>query len=106
YTVSANINASILAGRTEDTLYIDAVVTLNTNETWNFKAVIMRAPNGTIFWENNSNLVLPNCTIFNIQTVPTAAPGLEPTGGDASKALVIAGVRVAVSNDNSNNAAF
>ena len=103
YTVSTNVNASTLSGRTEDTLYIDAVVTINTNETWNFTTVLMRTSNGTIFWANNSNLVLPNCTIFNIQTV---SPGLEPTGGNASQALFIAGVRVAVSNDNSNNAAF
>ncbi len=106
YTVSTNVNATTLSSRTEDTLYIDAVVTINTNETWNFKAVIMRGPNGTIFWANNTNLSLPICEVFNIETSATAAPGLQPTGGNASKLLLIAGVKVAVSNDNSNNAAF
>ena len=106
YTVSTNVNASTLSARIEDTLYIDAVVTINTNETWNFTAVIMRGPNGTIFWATNSNLLLPGCSIFNIQTAPSAAPGLQPNSGNASKVLIIAGVKVGVSNDNSNNAAF
>ncbi|MEO6454997.1 MAG: hypothetical protein ABIN97_13025 [Ginsengibacter sp.] len=106
YTVSTNVDASTLAARTEDTLYIDAIVTLSSNQTWDFNAVIMRAPNGTIFWANNSNLSLPNCVTFNIETGLPGAPGLEPTGGNASKLLILAGVKVAVSNDNSNNAAF
>lgn len=107
YTVSSPVNASTLTARTEDTLYVDDVITIssNTTWTWNFKVVILRAPNGTIFWQTNGTLSLPNCTLFEIQTSPQA-PGLQPIGGSASKVLEINGIKIAASNTTSSNAAY
>jgi hypothetical protein len=72
----------------------------------NFTSVIVTCP-GQIYWSGNGNLILSAGTSFEVNGYTNGSTcGLQPTGGSASAALVIGGITIAVSNDNSNNAAY
>ncbi len=105
YTIAngSTINASTITGQS-GVLTINGRLLVNSNVSLaNFTSVIINAPNGEIFWQNNSDLSFSTGTTF---AVNASAKGLQPTGGNASKRLIIGGITIAVSNDNSNNAAF
>lgn len=105
YTVASGstINASTLTGQS-GTLLIQGTLLINSNVSLsNFTTVIIDGANGQIFWQNNSDLTFSASVSMSITN---GAPGLQPTGGNASKRLIIGTTVIAVSNDNSSNAAF
>lgn len=106
YTVAsgASVNASTITGQSgvltiNGTLYVDQ----GTVNLLNFTSVIVNAPNGKIYWNGNNYLNFAGGISF---VISTGAPGLQPTGGNAATRLYIGSVLIAVSNDNSNTAAF
>lgn len=106
YTVAsgASVNASTITAQSgvltiNGTLYVDQ----GTVNLLNFTSIIINAPNGKIYWNGNYDLKFSASVSFVINT---GAPGLQPTGGNAATRLYIGATLIAVSNDNSNNAAF
>ena len=105
YTIASgsNVNASTLTGQS-GTLTINGTLTVSSNVSLlNFTTVIINGPDGQIYWSNNSDLTFIGSVSI---TLNNNAPGLQPTGGNASKRLIVGSTIIAVSNDNSNNAAF
>lgn len=106
YTVTsgASVNASTITAQSgvltiNGTLYVDQ----GTVNLLNFTSIVINAPNGQIYWNGNYDLKFSGGVTFVINT---GAPGLQPTGGNAATRLYIGSTLIAVSNDNSNNAAF
>ncbi len=105
YTVpdGSNINASTITGQS-GVLTINGTLTVSSNVNLaNFTSVVINAPNGQIYWSNNSDLTFSAGTGITIQS---GAPGLQSHGSNASQRLIIGSVIIAVSNDNSNAAVF
>ena len=105
YTIASgsNVNASTLTGQS-GTLTINGTLTVSSNVSLlNFTTVIINGPDGQIYWSNNSDLTFIGSVSI---TLNNNAQGLQPTGGNASKRLIVGSTIIAVSNDNSNNAAF
>ncbi len=105
YTVAsgANINAASLVGQS-GVLTINGTITLSSNVTLSgFTSVIINAPNGEIYWSNNSNLTFSvGCTI----SINTSAPGLQASGSNGAQRLYVGNAIIAVSSDKANNADF
>jgi len=106
YTVASgtSVNASAITAQSgvltiNGTLYVDQ----GTVNLFNFTSIVINAPNGQIYWNGNYDLKFSASVSFVINT---GAPGLQPTGGNAATRLYIGTTLIAVSNDNSNNAAF
>ena len=105
YTVGdgVNIDAASLVGQS-GVLTINGTVTLSSDVTLSeITNVIINAPNGKIYWSNNSNLIFSagsNITINN------SAPGLQASGSNGAQRLYIGNAIIAVSSDNANNADF
>ncbi len=107
YTIAAgsNIDASTLTGQS-GVLTINGTLTVNGSVFLSgFTAVIINGPGGNIFWTVNKDLSFNAGILFDVNN-PGLTGGLQPTGGSAAKSLTIGGTTIAVSNDNSNNAAF
>ncbi len=105
YTIpsGSSVNASTLTGQS-GVLTINGTLLVSSNVSLlNFTTVIINGPDGQIYWQNNSDL---RFTASVTITINNGAPGLQPVGGNASKRLIIGTTIIAVSNDNSNNAAF
>ncbi len=105
YTIpsGSNINASAITGQS-GVLTINGTLTVSSNVTLaGFTSVVINAPNGEIYWSNNSDLTFPAGTTISIAS---GAPGLQSHGSNASQRLIIGSVIIAVSNDNSSAAAF
>ena len=105
YTIpsGSNINASTITGQS-GVLTINGTLTISSNVNLaNFTSVVINAQNGEIYWSNNSDLTFTAGTGITIQS---GAPGLQSKGNNASQRLIIGSVIIAVSNDNSNAAAF
>ncbi|MGN6298835.1 MAG: T9SS type A sorting domain-containing protein [Ginsengibacter sp.] len=105
YTVAngANINAASLVGQS-GVLTINGTVTLSSDVTLaGITDVIINAPNGKIYWSNNSNLFF---SVGSNITINNSAPGLQASGSNGSQRLYIGNAIVAVSSDNANNADF
>lgn len=106
YTETGTVDGSTIPASGYDTLIVTGQIklTINGTYTWNYTTVILQAPSGQINWVANTDLSLPNCTTFTIQS---GAVGVQPaSGGSASKLLEIGGVKIAVANTSSNNAAY
>ncbi|MEO8823855.1 MAG: hypothetical protein ABI366_09785, partial [Ginsengibacter sp.] len=105
YTVAdgTTINATSLVGKS-GILTINGKVTLSSDVTLSgFTSVIINAPNGEIYWSNNSNLTFSvGCSI----SINTSAPGLQASGSNGSQRLYIGNAIIAVSSDMANNADF
>lgn len=108
YTVGSgtSVNASTITGQSglltvNGTLYVDQ----NVVSLLNFTSVVINAPNGQIYWNGNYDLKFASNISFNIAS---NALGLQPTAGNgnASTRLYIGPTVIAVSSDNSQNAAF
>ncbi len=108
YTIAAgsNIDASTLTGQS-GVLTINGTLTVSGDIVLSgFTAVIINGSAGQIFWSANSaTLTFPSVISFDISN-PGLTGGLQPTNGSASKILVLGTIKIAVSNGNSNNAAF
>lgn len=110
YTIPAGttVDATTLTSQ-GGTLTINGTLSLpkNTNCTLIFMSVIINAPSGKIYWEQNGVLTFPEGTTIVINN-PNSVPdiGLQPTGGTANQAINIGGIVIAVSNDNSNKGDF
>lgn len=105
YTVASgtNVNASTLVGQS-GVLTINGKLTVSSNVTLSgFTTVIINAPDGQIYWSNNSDLTFSEGTSINI--VPGAL-GLQSNGSNSSQRLIIGSVIIAVSNDKSEVAVF
>jgi hypothetical protein len=105
YTVASgtSINASTLTGQT-GVLTINGTLTVSSNDNLaGFTSVIINAPNGKIYWSNNSDLTFSAGTTININT---GAPGLQSNGNNGSQRLLIGGIIIAVSSTHSNNSPF
>ena len=105
YTIASGttVDASTLTGQS-GILTIDGTLLVTSNQLLNnFTTVIINSPSGQIYWQNNSDLSF-NASVTI--TVNEGALGLQPTSGNASKRLIVGTTIIAVSNDNSNNAAF
>ena len=107
YTIAlgSNIDASTLTGQS-GVLTINGTLTVSSSVFLSgFTAVIINGPGGNIFWTVNKDLSFNAGISFDINS-PGLTGGLQPTGGSAAKSLTIGTIQIAVSNDNSNNAAF
>jgi hypothetical protein len=107
YTVAAGvtIDASTITGQT-GVLTINGTLNLSVNTVLSgFTSVIINGPVGQIYWTANKDLKFNASTTFVINT-PGVSGGLQPTGTNGAKTLTIGTIVMAVSNDNSNNAAF
>lgn len=105
YTVAngTNINAATLTGQS-GVLTINGTLTVSSNTTLSgFTSIIINAPNGQIYWSNNSDLTFSAGTTISIAS---GALGLQSNGSNSSQRLIVGNVIIAVSNDNSNAAAF
>lgn len=105
YTIASgsSVSASTITSQS-GTLTINGTLLVNSNVSLtNFTTVIINGPNGQIYWSNNSDLTFSASVAIIINS---GGLGLQPTGGNASKRLIIGTTTIAVSNDNSNNAAF
>ena len=108
YTVAAgtSVNASTITGQSgiltvNGTLYVNQ----STVSLLGFTSVIINGPNGQIYWNGNYDLKFSAGITFDINN---PALGLQPTAGNgnASTRLYIGSAIIAVSSDNSNNAAY
>jgi hypothetical protein len=111
YTINAgqNIDASTLTVQS-GVLTINGTLTVTGNQSVSllgFTSVIITCP-GQIFWTGNGNLTFAGGTSIEVNPASgcSSAYGLQPEGGSASAALVVGSIRIAVSNNNSNNAAY
>lgn len=68
-----------------------------------FTSVVINAPNGQIYWTNNSDLTFAAGTSIVIKEL---APGLRPGGGNSSQRLWVGSTLMAVANNNSGPAAM
>jgi hypothetical protein len=107
YTIASGttINASTITGQS-GVLTINGTLLLNSNQTLSgFTSVIINAPNGQIYWDNNADITFAAGTTIVINN---SAPGLQPTlgNGNSSQRLYIGTTLISVSSDNSNIAAF
>ncbi|MGN6605022.1 MAG: hypothetical protein ACTHK8_21380 [Ginsengibacter sp.] len=105
YTVpsGSNINASSITGQS-GVLTINGTLTVSSNVNLSgFTSIIINAPNGKIYWSNNSDLTFPAGTTIDIAS---GAPGLQSNGSNSSQRLIVGSVIIAVSNDKSNAASF
>ena len=109
YTIPSGttVDAStITAAQQTGILYIYGTLIVSTNVSLSgFTGVEINGPGGSIFWSKNTNLFFNSGISFDIIN-PGTTGGLQPTGGNAAMSLTIGSVTIAVSNDNSNNAAF
>lgn len=85
-------------------LTINGTLNLTSNTVLNgFTSVVINAPNGQIYWTNNSDLFFASGTTIVIKE---AALGLRPGGGNSSQRLWIGSTLMAVANNNSGPAAL
>jgi hypothetical protein len=97
------INAASLVGQS-GILTINGTVTVSSDVTLaGITDVIINAPNGKIYWSNNSNLIF---SVGSNITINNSAPGLQASGSNGAQRLYIGNAIVAVSSDNANNADF
>ena len=107
YTVIAGstIDASTITSQT-GVLTINGTLTVSSNTNLSsFTSVIINGPNGKINWTNNSDLIFSATVSFDNNNTDVNG-GLQSTGGNGSQRLYIGTTIIAVSSDNSNNAAF
>ncbi|MGN6196800.1 MAG: T9SS type A sorting domain-containing protein [Ginsengibacter sp.] len=107
YTIpsGSTVDASTLTGQS-GALIINGTLKISSNVSLlNFTSVIINAPNGQIYWTNNSDLTFATGTSI---TVDPSSQGLQPTtgNGNASQRLIIGSTIIAVSSDKSSNTTF
>lgn len=105
YTIASgsNVNASTLVGQS-GVLTINGTLTISSNVTLSgFTTIIVNAPNGEIYWSNNSDLTFSAGTSI---TIDPGAPGLQSGGSNSSQRLIVGSTIIAVSNNNSTVADF
>lgn len=107
YTVPAGstVDASTLTGQS-GVLIINGKLIVSSDVTLSgFTSVIVNAPNGQIYWTNNSDLTFKAGTGIDIDN---SSLGLQPTSGsgNASQRLIIGAAIIAVSSDKSSVSTF
>lgn len=107
YTIPSGttIDASTITGQS-GVLTINGTLKISSNVYLaNFSSVIVNAPNGQIYWTNNSDLTFKTGTSIFIDP---ASLGCQPISGNgnASQRLIIGSTIIAVSNDKSSNTTF
>jgi hypothetical protein len=107
YTIPSGttIDASTITGQS-GVLTINGTLKISSNVYLsNFTKVIVNAPNGNIYWSNNSDLTFKTGTNLIIDP---ASLGCQPTtgNGNASQRLIIGSTIIAVSSDKSSNTTF
>jgi hypothetical protein len=101
----STVDASTLTGQS-GVLIINGKLIVSSDVTLSgFTSVIVNAPNGQIYWTNNSDLSFKAGTSIDIDS---SSPGLQPTSGsgNASQRLIIGSAIIAVSNDKSSVSTF
>ena len=107
YTVIAGstIDASTITSQS-GVLIINGTLTVSANTNLSsFTSVIINGPNGKINWTNNSDLIFSATVSFDNNNTDVNG-GLQSTGDNGSQRLYIGTTIIAVSSDNSSNAAF
>ena len=105
YTIASgsNIDASAITSQS-GVLTINGTLTVSSNVTLaGFTSVVINAPNGQIYWTNNSDITFSAGTTLDIAA---GAPGLQAGGNNSSQRLIVGTAIIAVSNNNSAAADF